>query len=62
MKKRRTYIRGGSVSDMARLLEKDGTRPGPRLALRLFMACIALAVAALAVAALAVAAVRFLGG
>ena len=57
MKKGRTYIRGGSVSDMTRLLEKDDTRPGSRLALRLFMACLALAVAALAVAT-----VRFLGG
>ena len=57
MKKRRTYIRGGSVSDMARLLERDGTRPGPRFALRLFIVCLALAVAALAVAT-----VRFLGG
>ncbi len=62
MKKRRTYIRGGSVSDMTRLLERDDTRPGPRLARRRVMACIALAVAALAIAALAVATVRFLGG
>ena len=57
MKKGRTYIRGGSVSDMTRLLEKDSTRPGPRLALRLFMAGIVLAVAAFAVAT-----VRLLGG
>ena len=58
MKKGRTYIRGGSVSDMLGLLEKDDTGLGSRLALRLFMVCIALVVA---VAALAVATVRLLG-
>ena len=57
MKKGRTYIRGGSVSDMLRLLEKDDRRPGPRLALRLFVVGIAVAATALAVAT-----VRFLGG
>ena len=57
MKKRRTYVPGGSVSDMMRLLAKDETPPEPRLARRLFMAGIVLAVAALVVATM-----RFLGG
>ena len=57
MKKHRAYVRGGSVSDMLRLLEKDDRRPGPRLGLRLFVVGIALVVTALAVAT-----VRFLGG
>ena len=57
MENRRTYVPGGSVSDMMRLLAKDGTRREPRLARRLFMAGIVLAVAALAVATM-----RFFGG
>ena len=58
MKKRRTYVRGGSVSDMMRLLATDETRREPRLAWRFFVAGIVLAVAA----ALAVVTMRFFGG
>ena len=57
MKKRRTYIPGGSVSDMTQLLANDETRREPRLARRLFVAGMVLAVTALAVATM-----RLLGG
>ncbi len=58
MEKWRNYTRGGSVSDMMRLLAKDETRRRePRLARRLFIAVVVLAVAALAVATM-----RFFGG
>ena len=53
----RKYTRGGSVSDMMRLLAANETRGEPRLARWLSMAGIVLAVAALAVAAM-----RFFGG
>ena len=58
MEKWRRYVRGGSVSDMMRLLAADETRREPGLARRLFVAGIVLAV----VAALAVATMRFFGG
>ena len=58
MEKWREYVRGGSVSDMARLLAADETRGEPRLARRLFMAGVVLAVAA----TVAIATMRFLGG
>lgn len=57
MEKWRKYVRGGTISDMMRLLAADETRREPRRARRLFMAGIVLAVAALAIAAM-----RFLGG
>ena len=50
MKKHRAYVRGGSVSDMMRLLAADETRREPRPARRLFKAGIVVAVAALAIA------------
>ena len=50
MEKWRKYVQGGSVSDMMRLLAADETPREPRLARRLFMAGIVLAVAALLVA------------
>ena len=43
MKKHRAYVRGGSVSDMMRLLAADETRREPRPARRLFMAGIIVA-------------------
>ena len=58
MEKWRKYVQGGSVSDMMRLLAANETRREPRLAGRLFVAGIVLAVAA----ALAVATMRFFGG
>ena len=58
MEKWRRYVRGGSISDMMRLLAADETRRESRLARRWFVAGIVLAVAA----ALAVAAMRFFGG
>ena len=57
MEKWRKYVRGGSISDMMRLLAADETRREPRLARRLFMAGIVLAVVALALVAM-----RLLGG
>ena len=57
MEKWRKYVRGGSVSDMMRLLAADETRREPRPARRLLVAGIVLAVVALAVAAM-----RFFGG
>ena len=57
MEKWRKYVRGGSVSDMMRLLAKDDTRRETRLARWVFMAGIVVAVAALAVATM-----RFFGG
>ena len=48
MKKRRAYVRGGSISDMTRLLATDETRREPRLARRLFMAGIIVAVVVVA--------------
>ena len=57
MEKWRKYVRGGSISDMMRLLAKDETRREPRLARRLLVAGMVLALAVLAVAAM-----RFFGG
>ena len=57
MKKRQAYLRGGSVSDMTRLLTADETRREPRPPRWLFMAVIVLAVAVLAGATM-----RFFGG
>ena len=57
MEKWRKYVRGGSISDLMRLLAADETRREPRLARWLFMAAIVLAVAALAIATM-----RFFGG
>ena len=50
----RTYARGGRISDMTRLLERNGTEIESRLVWRLVMAGIAIAV-------VVVAALRFLG-
>ena len=50
MEKWRKYVRGGSVSDMMRLLAANETRRQPRLARRLFVTAIVLAAAALAIA------------
>ena len=44
MKKRRAYVRGGSVSDMMQLLATDETRREPRAARRLLVAGIVIAV------------------
>ena len=57
MEKWRKYVRGGSISDMMRLLAADETRREPRPARRLLVAGIVLAVVALAVAAM-----RLFGG
>ena len=57
MEKWRKYVRGGTISDMMRLLAADETRREPRLTRRLFVAGIVLALAALAIATM-----RFLGG
>ena len=43
----RTYARGGSVSDMARLLATGETEPESRMARRLVMAGVAIAVVTL---------------
>ena len=53
-KSRRTYARGGRISDMTRLLERNETWLESRLVWRLVMAGIAIAV-------VVVAALRFLG-
>ena len=53
-KSRRTYARGGRISDMTRLLERNGTWLESRLVWRLVMAGIAIAV-------VVVATLRFLG-
>ena len=57
MEKWRKYVRGGSVSDMMRLLAADEALREPRRGRWLFVAGIVLAVVALAVAAM-----RFFGG
>lgn len=54
-KRPRIYARGGSVSDMARLLATGETEPESRMARRLVMAGVAIAVVTLA-------ALWFLGG
>ena len=58
MEKWRRYVRGGSISNMMRLLPAEETRREPRLARRLLVAGIVFAVAA----ALATATMRFFGG
>ena len=45
-KSRRIYVRGGRISDMRRLLERNETGLGWRLVRRLFMAGIAVVVVA----------------